>query len=150
LVAIANVIILAAILFPVFARARENARRSGCQSNLKQIGLGIMQYTQDYDEIMPYAAQADSFNVGVAGTSWPVLLQPYVKSTQIFRCPSNTATGVMDWSTNAAVTPSGVPVSYKANGGSAYNSQWTAISGRQRPMDYACTGTCKGSSVEHR
>ncbi|RYG53119.1 DUF1559 domain-containing protein, partial [bacterium] len=50
LVVIAIIAILAAILFPVFGRARENARRSSCQSNLKQIGLGIMQYTQDYDE----------------------------------------------------------------------------------------------------
>jgi prepilin-type N-terminal cleavage/methylation domain-containing protein len=50
LVVIAIIAILAAILFPVFGRARENARRSSCQSNLKQIGLGAMQYTQDYDE----------------------------------------------------------------------------------------------------
>src|SRR5687768_5924591 len=53
LVVIAIIAILAAILFPVFARARENARRSSCQSNLKQIGLGFAQYTQDYDEKMP-------------------------------------------------------------------------------------------------
>lgn len=53
LVVIAIIALLAAILFPVFARARENARRTSCASNLKQIGLGIMQYTQDYDERMP-------------------------------------------------------------------------------------------------
>lgn len=53
LVVIAIITLLAAILFPVFARARENARRSSCQSNLKQIGIGIAQYTQDYDEKMP-------------------------------------------------------------------------------------------------
>ncbi|HEX8834883.1 MAG TPA: DUF1559 domain-containing protein, partial [Abditibacteriaceae bacterium] len=53
LVVIAIIAILASILFPVFARARENARRSSCQSNLKQIGLGIAQYTQDYDERTP-------------------------------------------------------------------------------------------------
>ena len=56
LVVIAIIAILAAILFPVFARARENARRASCQSNLKQIGLGIFQYTQDYDEKMRPAA----------------------------------------------------------------------------------------------
>jgi prepilin-type N-terminal cleavage/methylation domain-containing protein len=61
LVVIAIIAILAAILFPVFARARENARRSSCQSNLKQIGLGVLQYTQDYDETLP-----------PAGTSTPV------------------------------------------------------------------------------
>jgi prepilin-type N-terminal cleavage/methylation domain-containing protein len=53
LVVIAIISLLAAILFPVFARARENARRASCQSNLKQIGLGIAQYTQDYDEKLP-------------------------------------------------------------------------------------------------
>src|SRR5690349_4775228 len=53
LVVIAIIALLAAILFPVFARARENARRASCQSNLKQIGLGIMQYTQDYDDRLP-------------------------------------------------------------------------------------------------
>lgn len=54
LVVIAIIAILSAILFPVFGRARENARRSSCQSNLKQIGLGIMQYVQDYDGYYPY------------------------------------------------------------------------------------------------
>ncbi|MDH7569634.1 MAG: prepilin-type N-terminal cleavage/methylation domain-containing protein, partial [Armatimonadota bacterium] len=53
LVVIAIIAILAAILFPVFARARENARRSNCASNLKQIGMGIRQYSQDYDERLP-------------------------------------------------------------------------------------------------
>ena len=56
LVVIAIISILAAILFPAFARARENARRASCQSNLKQIGLGIFQYTQDYDERLPATA----------------------------------------------------------------------------------------------
>lgn len=53
LVVIAIIAILAAILFPVFARARENARKSSCQSNLKQIGTGLMMYVQDYDETFP-------------------------------------------------------------------------------------------------
>src|SRR6476620_6091213 len=80
LVVIAIIAILAAILFPVFARARENARRASCQSNLKQIGLASMQYNQDYDERM-YASS-------IGGVQWPDLLQPYAKSTQIFTCPS--------------------------------------------------------------
>jgi prepilin-type N-terminal cleavage/methylation domain-containing protein/prepilin-type processing-associated H-X9-DG protein len=83
LVVIAIIAILASILFPVFARARENARRSSCQSNLKQIGLGVMQYTQDYDErYMPM------YNGGDGLCYWPYLVQPYLKSTQIFNCPS--------------------------------------------------------------
>ena len=80
LVVIAIIAILAAILFPVFARARENARRSSCQSNLKQIGLGIIQYTQDYDEKFPLHNQN---NLGFFGQ-----IQPYLKSTQIYQCPS--------------------------------------------------------------
>ena len=82
LVVIAIIAILAAILFPVFARARENARRSSCQSNLKQIGLGVLQYAQDYDEKMP-STRMNNLN-------WEVIIQPYVKSYQLFACPSNT------------------------------------------------------------
>ena len=86
LVVIAIIAILAAILFPVFARARENARRSSCQSNLKQIGLGMAQYTQDYDERLPNAWITDNNNATYA--RWNDVVQPYVKSTQIFVCPS--------------------------------------------------------------
>jgi len=77
LVVIAIIAILAAILFPVFARARENARRSSCQSNEKQIALGFKQYTSDYDEKYP-----------VADANWPTAINVYTKSVQILRCPS--------------------------------------------------------------
>lgn len=84
LVVIAIIAILAAILFPVFARARENARRSSCQSNLKQIGLGALQYSQDYDEkIIPVL---DHVGAGLQG--WTNLIQPYIKSKQLLFCPS--------------------------------------------------------------
>ncbi len=89
LVVIAIIAILAAILFPVFARARENARRSSCQSNLKQLGLGILQYVHDYDEKYPaprLGAGTDPRN------NWALLSQPYLKSTQIFTCPSDSGT----------------------------------------------------------
>ena len=90
LVVIAIIAILAAILFPVFARARENARRASCQSNLKQIGLGIMQYTQDYDERMP-ASSANNASPGADNNhTLSYYLDPYVKSSQIYRCPSDT------------------------------------------------------------
>jgi prepilin-type N-terminal cleavage/methylation domain-containing protein len=84
LVVIAIIAILAAILFPVFARARENARRSSCQSNLKQIGLGFMQYSQDYDGSIPGSV--------VNNISWSTLMDPYIKSAQIFVCPSASET----------------------------------------------------------
>ena len=83
LVVIAIIAILAAILFPVFARARENARRSSCQSNLKQIGLGFLQYAQDYDEHYPSKIANSAPYYG-----WVQLCQPYVKSVQIYQCPS--------------------------------------------------------------
>jgi prepilin-type N-terminal cleavage/methylation domain-containing protein/prepilin-type processing-associated H-X9-DG protein len=93
LVVIAIISILASILFPVFARARENARRSSCQSNIKQIGLSMMQYVQDYDETYPTAYVAVSGTVGPARWHpsylfWQNMLYPYAKSTQVFVCPS--------------------------------------------------------------
>jgi len=108
LVVIAIIAILAAILFPVFARARENARRSSCMSNLRQIGLGIMQYTQDYDErYTPSMTCTLPFGLGACNTGkailWPQLIQPYVKSTQIFQCPSDTNTTALPvWAMNPA------------------------------------------------
>jgi prepilin-type N-terminal cleavage/methylation domain-containing protein/prepilin-type processing-associated H-X9-DG protein len=81
LVVIAIIAILAAILFPVFGRARENARRSSCQSNMKQIGLALIQYTQDYDE--------RGVTRILGGRSWRHVIQPYIKSGQVTTCPSN-------------------------------------------------------------
>lgn len=85
LVVIAIIAILAAILLPVFARARENARKSTCQNNMKQMASALMQYTQDYDERLP-----GRYTGGEAG-SWRVVIQPYVKSANVFICPSNSA-----------------------------------------------------------
>lgn len=93
LIVIAIIAILAAVLFPVFARVRENARKAGCLSNLKQIGIGAMQYAQDYDERLFFWSfdRDDLKAVNPAGTyaqRWPQTLQPYVKSYQLFRCSS--------------------------------------------------------------
>jgi prepilin-type N-terminal cleavage/methylation domain-containing protein/prepilin-type processing-associated H-X9-DG protein len=88
LVVIAIIAILAAILFPVFARARENARRSSCQSNLKQVGLGIVQYVQDYDERYPMYRYAGGTGNPGSAYGWADAIQTYVKSEQILQCPS--------------------------------------------------------------
>lgn len=82
LVVISIVAILTAILFSVFSRARESARRASCQSNEKQLALGLLQYAQDYDERLPCVTISNREN-----SPWPRNIQPYVKSVQIFRCP---------------------------------------------------------------
>jgi len=99
LVVIAIIAILAAILFPVFATAREKARQSSCASNLKQIGLAYVQYCQDYDEVTPRAVYdgpreqpffaANPYNYGITPGS---LLQSYIKTTLVWRCPSDPVT----------------------------------------------------------
>lgn len=92
LVVIAIIAILAAILFPVFAQAREKARALTCLSNMRQLGTGFAMYTQDYDEcLVPLAIAPPAPTPAVipgGRTWWPDLLQPYVKNFQIFRCPS--------------------------------------------------------------
>jgi prepilin-type processing-associated H-X9-DG protein len=91
LVVIAIIAILAAILFPVFARARANARKASCLSNEKQVGLGILQYTQDYDETYPTGMTEafDSEGATRRGMGWAGQISPYVKSAQIFVCPDD-------------------------------------------------------------
>ena len=80
-VVVAIVLILAAILMPTFGDRRgENAPRASCQSNLKQIGLGLMQYSQDYNAVLPATH--------LGSTGWVDAIQPYVKSWQLFQCPS--------------------------------------------------------------
>jgi prepilin-type N-terminal cleavage/methylation domain-containing protein/prepilin-type processing-associated H-X9-DG protein len=99
LVVIAIIAILAAILFPVFAQAREAARKTACLSNTKQLGLGLYMYAQDYDEVLPYHDFTNSGNPTYvdnfgdpSGPGWKsnylYALMPYTKNRGIFRCPS--------------------------------------------------------------
>ena len=109
LVVIAIIAILAAILFPVFGRARENARRSSCQSNMKQVGLGILQYVQDYDETMLRWQSP---------RAWRENIQPYMKSAQVAVCPSASSrliSGTVTAAAPAGTDYSGYPISYYAN-----------------------------------
>jgi prepilin-type N-terminal cleavage/methylation domain-containing protein/prepilin-type processing-associated H-X9-DG protein len=96
LVVIAIIAILAAILFPVFAQAREKARAASCLSNTKQIGVASMMYAQDYDEMIHANAFSDpprvldgAHFVNCSTPRWMDVLQPYVKNVQVFNCPSD-------------------------------------------------------------
>ena len=112
LVVVAIIGLLAAILFPVFGRARDNARRSSCQSNLKQLGLGFSQYAQDYDEHLPFAFS------DTPDTSWDQCLQPYLgiktigstASPLILRCPNDS----YDRTNGSCVAYSSQPQEYRS------------------------------------
>ena len=93
LVVIAIIAILAAILFPVFARAREKARQTSCLSNLKQLGLACQMYAQDYDERLPCLYYTSNSML------WIGLLYPYNKSVQIYMCPSASSLDPSGWGT---------------------------------------------------
>ena len=120
LVVIAIIAILAAILFPVFARAREKARQASCASNVKQLMLGLSMYVQDYDEKtcgmrMGYG-NGSGGDVCGWGISWCDMIQPYIKNYQLFACPSNAV--------NALTPPGGVAyfTSYGYSSGSGGSS----------------------------
>lgn len=85
LVVIAIIAILAAILFPVFAKARGKARQSLCLSNMKQVSLALLSYAQDYDGMTPYWG----WNRGATWYTWDWVIMPYMKNTQILVCPDN-------------------------------------------------------------
>lgn len=97
LVVIAIIGLLAAILFPVFARARENARRTSCSSNLKQIFLSHMLYREDYDGIFAPCAYV---NASGGHTEWPELFFPYARNRQVFVCPSDPASRELSFGLN--------------------------------------------------
>lgn len=117
LVVIAIILILSAILFPAFARARENARRTSCASNLKQIALGLIMYTQDNDSGLPSYAKNGN-------PTWAKIYEPtveYIKNEQVFHCPS-APTSTVDVSSFYG-TQYGLP--YQSS--NSVNSNWTVL-----------------------
>jgi prepilin-type N-terminal cleavage/methylation domain-containing protein/prepilin-type processing-associated H-X9-DG protein len=117
LVVIAIIAILAAILFPVFAQAREKARATSCLSNVKQIGTAIYMYVQDYDELYPHAdyslpagspgplnptANVAAFSLRVNHYKWEAWVMPYIKNTQVMFCPSRVKDAAA-WDTNGEI-----------------------------------------------
>ena len=113
LVVIAIIAILAAILFPVFAKAREKARQISCLSNMKQLGLGVVQYSQDYDEYL-----VSGTNGYGGGTGWAGQLYPYVKSKNVYRCPDD-ATAIGTYA----------PSSYALNSNFAFGTVYQSCTG---------------------
>lgn len=134
LVVIAIIAVLAAILFPVFAQAREKARAVACLSNCRQIGLAFMQYAQDNDDRLPLSTDSSR------DLSWVVTLQPYIKNTQIYRCPDDAS---INWTTplpGQAVTRLS---SYFLNDWLAGTLQYTALAAISSPASvvYVSEGT---------
>ncbi len=124
LVVIAIIAILAAILFPVFGRARENARRASCQSNEKQMGLGLLQYAQDNSERLPSACiESTAGQCNPGDVVWMSVIQPYLKSTQIFECPSADFDGSLfkTANTSAAGYDNTAPLSFAAGAAGSYS-----------------------------
>jgi prepilin-type N-terminal cleavage/methylation domain-containing protein len=129
LVVIAIIAILAAILFPVFAQARESARKTNCLSNCKQIGLAFQMYAQDYDSTYTWQGKAMGDDVGDYGKpgakpNWIMELQPYAKNHRIFVCPSARP------STYPASAPWGPPTEFSASSylmNGCFNGQAEAV-----------------------
>jgi prepilin-type N-terminal cleavage/methylation domain-containing protein/prepilin-type processing-associated H-X9-DG protein len=106
LVVIAIIAILAAILFPVFAKVREKARQTSCLSNEKQFGLGVLQYVQDYDELMPCGTAGTGASGDGRGEGWAGQVYPYLKSSQVYVCPDDSQSANFTWT---------IPASYVLN-----------------------------------
>jgi prepilin-type N-terminal cleavage/methylation domain-containing protein/prepilin-type processing-associated H-X9-DG protein len=113
LVVIAIIAILAAILFPVFAQARAKGRQAMCVSNLKQLGMGIMMYTQDNDEYMPFG-----YSYNIPRTTelhyWQDIIRPYVKSEQMYLCPSAPQHTIVNY-LRPPGAPASMPLDYICN-----------------------------------
>jgi prepilin-type N-terminal cleavage/methylation domain-containing protein/prepilin-type processing-associated H-X9-DG protein len=148
LVVIAIIAILAAILFPVFAKAREKARQTSCLSNLRQLGSALQQYTTDYDGRFPPSWGAS--NAWNWGTHWPTQLYPYSKNHQIYDCPTSPAkvgNTPQDLVTVLEFSGTGPPGLYEGNyivnyDGLVYGARQSIAGGIPRPAE--TVAICEG------
>ena len=129
LVVIAIIAILAAILFPVFAKVREKARQTSCTSNMKQLGLAFMQYSQDYDETNPCGVNIVA-PYTPTGAGWAGAVYSYVKSTGVYKCPDDANSGFSDI---AGGSINNFPVSYAMNTNLAGGSAGGSVAAQQAP-----------------
>jgi len=126
LVVIAIIAILAAILFPVFARAREKARQTSCLSNLKQINLGMEMYVGDYDERYPISGGWHGSGEVPRGF-FIFALEPYVKNEQIWECPSDPSPTSATYGSRTIVASYGYNLTFPGDGYSSYHAErWSA------------------------
>ena len=151
LVVIAIIAILAAILFPVFAQAREKARQTSCLSNMKQIGTAVQLYVDDYDETFPtcYWFSAQTWEGNPMINSWPGHFLPYIKNVNIFVCPSATPYDASDGNCKRGNTRC-INCSYAANGayfGRVYGpSEWYSMSDLTCNVQPKCLANIEHSS----
>ena len=146
LVVIAIIAILAAILFPAFAKARESARRISCVNNLKQIGTSIMQYSQEFDEKLPPAREGSQDPT----PWWPMMIKPYLQDTGVYKCPSNTTAATIRDTTPADVYSNHYNVNGMGVDTTGNDDFVTSVAGqsgiRNRPMNR--NSTTAGSAAE--
>jgi prepilin-type N-terminal cleavage/methylation domain-containing protein/prepilin-type processing-associated H-X9-DG protein len=130
LVVIAIIAILAAILFPVFAQAREKARAAACLSNMKQVALALAMYTTDHDETLPIHQDADMFMRPAAPPNWGRLLFPYTKNINVYLCPT-----ARIWPGQAAGAAKGLEITSLLGNGVLMRPKGVALAAMSAPAD---------------